>query len=114
MDNISHNTDSDGNPNVFNVEHDDNDRWLNTNWDNSDNHWNGNNRWVFLRRYYLHFSPYLGRVLFSWPFQPPSILPISSKVSESAPYFLLSSDLVSHKTISKILRVSVLRIANLT
>jgi len=56
MDNISHNTDSDGNPNVFNVEHDDNDRWLNTNWDNPDNHWNGNNRFVFRRRNSLRFS----------------------------------------------------------
>jgi hypothetical protein len=50
-DNTSHNTDSDGDPNVFNVEHDDNDRWLNTNYDNPDNVWNGNNRWVFVRRY---------------------------------------------------------------
>lgn len=48
------------------------------------------------------------------PFQPPSILPISSKGKDSAAYFLLSSDLASHSTISKILRVSVFLIANLT
>ncbi len=50
-------TDSNGNLNVFYVERNDNDQWLNTNYDNADNFWNGSNRWVFVRRYSLHFSP---------------------------------------------------------
>jgi len=48
-------TDSDGNLNVFNVEHDDDGLWLNANYANPDNHWNGDNRWVFRRRNSLHF-----------------------------------------------------------
>lgn len=51
-------TDSDGDLNVFNVErNDDGKQWLNGNNGNPDNFWNGNNRWVFLRRNSLHFSP---------------------------------------------------------
>lgn len=46
---IQYGVDSDGNPNVFNVEHDDNERWLNTNWTNPTNQWNPENVWVFLR-----------------------------------------------------------------
>ncbi len=48
------------------------------------------------------------------PFQPPSILPISSRGKDRAIYFLLSSDLVSQSTKSNILSVSVFLIANLT
>ena len=40
---------SDGNLNVFNVEHDDDGLWLNSNYDNPDNVWNAGNRWVFVR-----------------------------------------------------------------
>ena len=56
----------------------------------------------------LKFSPYLlGEFCFwSWPFQPPSIFPISSIFSERAIYFLLSSDLVSQSIIKNILSVS--------
>ncbi len=50
-------TDSNGNLNVFNVEHDNDERWLNGNNGNPDNFWNGNNRFVFVRRKSLHFSP---------------------------------------------------------
>ena len=42
--------DSDDNPNVFNVEHDDNGQWLNSNFDNPDNFWNADNTFVFARR----------------------------------------------------------------
>ena len=52
------NTDSDGNPNVFNVEcNDDGTLWLNTNWVNPDNTWNLDNRIVFRLRNSHHFSP---------------------------------------------------------
>mgnify|MGYP001258047401 CR=1 FL=1 len=47
---VSYNTDSDGDLKLFNVEHDDDGRWLNTNYDNPDNCWNADNRFVFLRR----------------------------------------------------------------
>ena len=48
-------TDSDGNPNVFNVErNDDGKRWLNTNWVNPNDQWNLDNRLVFrLRKFPL-------------------------------------------------------------
>ena len=79
----------------------------------------------FVFRNSLHFSLgfALGEFCFNWvccnclkiwPFQPPSILPISSILSESAIYLLSFSDLVSHKTISKTFNVSVFLIANLT
>ena len=51
IDGTSHATDSDGDLNVFNVErNDDGSQWLNSNYDNPDNVWNADNRWVFLRR----------------------------------------------------------------
>lgn len=46
-----HITDSDGNPNVFNVEHDDDGQYLNANYANPDNQWNADNVWVFGRNY---------------------------------------------------------------
>jgi hypothetical protein len=52
---ISYITDSNGNLKVFNVEHNDNGQWLNSNNGNPDNVWNAENRWVF-RRNYLYFS----------------------------------------------------------
>jgi len=48
-------SDSDGNLNVFNVEHDNDGRWLNSDNGNSDNFWSGGNRFVFARRNSLHF-----------------------------------------------------------
>lgn len=42
--------DPDGNPNVFNVERNDNGSWLNNNWANPDNRWNGDNQFVFRLR----------------------------------------------------------------
>ena len=42
-------SDSDGNLNIFKVEHNDNDLWLNGNNGNPDNFWNDNNRFVFVR-----------------------------------------------------------------
>ncbi len=44
-------SDSDGNPNVFNVKHnDDGDRWLNANYANPNDTWNLDNRIVFRLR----------------------------------------------------------------
>jgi len=101
-------TDSGGNLKVFNVEHNDNGQWLNSNNGNPDNVWNPDNQWVFvLPRNLLHFSPLWGEFCFcSWPLHPPSILPTSSIFTESAMYFLLSSDLVSQSIIRNILSVS--------
>lgn len=72
-------TDSDGNPNVFNVKrNDDGKRWLNANYANPENRWNLDNTIVFALRNSLHSLPvFIGRVSFCTPFiQPPSILPI--------------------------------------
>ena len=52
---VLHLTDSDGNLKVFNVERNEDGRWLNGNNGHPDNVWNGNNRWAF-RRNFLHFS----------------------------------------------------------
>ena len=66
MDGYLYKTDSNGNPNVFNVEHNSDDRWLNANNGNANNFWNPENRWVFVRRKSFCFSPRFlsGRVLF--------------------------------------------------
>ena len=53
-DGAPHKTDSDGNPNVFNVEHNDDGLWLNNNWAKPDNEWNPDNKFVFrLRNYFF-------------------------------------------------------------
>ena len=68
-----------------------------------------------LSRKSFHFSLnyLLGEFCFNiCPLQPPSIFPISSRYNERAIYFLLSKDLISHKTISIIFRVSSLRIVS--
>jgi len=49
-----HVTDSDGDLNVFEVEHNSDGRWLNSNNSKPDNVWNADNRWVFARRNALH------------------------------------------------------------
>jgi len=50
----------------------------------------------------------------SWPFQPPSILPTLSISTERVAYFVVSRDLDSQTIISSILIVSIFLIANLT
>ena len=66
---ISYITDSDGNPNVFNVKcNDDGTRWLNANWVNPDNEWNLDNEIVFRLRNSLHFSPVSASVRGSFVF----------------------------------------------
>ena len=49
----------------------------------------------------------------SWPFHPPSILPISSSGVDRIIYFLSSMELFSQRTMSNILSVSSFRIASL-
>ncbi len=110
-------TDSDGDLKVFNVEHNDNGQWLNSNNGNPANVWNPDNQWVFvLPRNLLHFSPILlGEFCFcNWPCHPPSILPTSSIFIDNATYFLLSRDLVSQSTMRSIFRVSSFLIARRT
>jgi hypothetical protein len=57
-------TDRDGDRNIFNVEHDSDDLWLNANNGHPDNVWNADNRFVFARRNYPRFSPSLGEFCF--------------------------------------------------
>ena len=55
MDGVAHKNDSDGNPNVFNVNrNDDGKAWLNDNWAKPDNKWNTDNEIIFrLRKCFL-------------------------------------------------------------
>ena len=57
-------TDSDGNPKVFNVERNVNGSWLNSNYGNAGNFWNGDNRWVFVLRNSLLLSRLFRESLF--------------------------------------------------
>mgnify|MGYP001570051067 CR=1 FL=1 len=114
MDGATHNPDADGNPNVFELErNDDGKLWLNNDWTKPDNRWNLDNRLSFRLRYFLPFSPRSGgaEFLVSCPCHPPSILPISSMGTDSEAYFLVSNDLLSQRTSSRSFIVSNLRIA---
>ena len=103
-------------PNIFNVEHDDDDLWLNYNYAFPGSVWDADFQWVFVRRYYLCFSPgHPGEFcLLSCPSQPPNIFPISSRGLDKAIYFLSSNDSVSHKIIKNTLSVSSFRMATFT
>lgn len=46
MDGVSYK--SDGNPNVLNVNRNDDGQWVNANWDNPGNQWNDNGAFTFL------------------------------------------------------------------
>jgi hypothetical protein len=52
---ISYN--SDGDPNLLNVNRNDNGSWLNTNYDNPDNQWNRDNGFAFAVSQLSFFSP---------------------------------------------------------
>jgi len=54
---------SDGDLKLFNVERNDDDLWLNSNYGNSDKFWNNDNRFVFLLPQIFLF-PVFWRVLF--------------------------------------------------
>lgn len=65
IDDASHNTDSDGNPNVFKLERNDDGLWLNDNWAKPDNEWNPNNKFVFrLRNSFLFRGLHVAVFLF--------------------------------------------------
>lgn len=116
-DGMMHVPDSDGNPNVFNLEHDDDGMWLNSNWYNPDDGVDHDNLWFARLRNFRYFSLDFisGEFCFvSCPFHPPSILPTSSSFSERCIYFLSSKDFVSHKIIRRTFMVSVFRIARRT
>ena len=74
-------------------------------------------------RHFLHFSFAFGGEFClsrasadfrSWPFHPPSIFPTSFILTERAMYFLLSTDFVSHNTVSNMLNVSIFFMAKRT
>ena len=46
IDDVSHDTDSDGNPNVFKLERNDDGLWLNDNWAKPDNEWRPGHEFV--------------------------------------------------------------------
>ena len=100
MDGVLYITDSDGNLKLFNVNHDDNGRWLNSNYGNPENVWNGDNQFVFC--YSLHSPPQCGGVSFySCLINPPKIFPTSFNLFERIIYFLLSKALISQEICKK-------------
>jgi hypothetical protein len=64
MDDISRN--SDGNPNLLNANANDEDPWLNTNYDHPDNQWNAKNGFVFGASATLFISPLPSERSFVW------------------------------------------------
>jgi len=106
--------DANGNPQALNLWSNDDKRKLNLNYCKLQNRWNRN--CVFARRNLFHFSPYLlGEFCFcSWPYQPPSILPISSIFTDRAIYLLSSRDFVSQSIIKNTFNVSTFLIAKRT
>lgn len=52
---MPYDTDQGGNPNVFNLERNDDGLWLNNNWAKPGNEWNPDNEFVFRFRNYLLF-----------------------------------------------------------
>ena len=64
-DDVPHNTDSDGNPNVFKLERNGGGLWLNDNWAKPDNEWNPDNKFVFrLRNSFLFRGLHVAVFLF--------------------------------------------------
>lgn len=68
-DGIAHKTDRDGNPNVFNLNFNDEQLKLNTNNAKPDKHWNDNNKFVFRVRKSFLFRTRKGVVFSFWIFQ---------------------------------------------
>ena len=88
MDGVAHKTDSDGNPNVFNLNENGDQLKFNGNNAKPDNKWNSDNKFVFRFRKSFLFRAYNVRFfffkLFRLFFQPPSILPISSDFTDTS------------------------------
>lgn len=105
---------SDGDSKLLNANRNDDDSWLNTNYDNHDNKWNRSNGFAFVVSQVSQKLPYLLIEEFCFiicPSQPPSMRPISSIFSDIIKYFLLSSDLVSQSIRNSSFKVSVFLIA---
>lgn len=67
----------------------------------------------FLANLFISLSNYLREFCFNiCPFQPPNIFPASSNFIESARYFLLSKDFVSHRINNRTFKVSNFLIEN--
>lgn len=82
IDGASHNTNSDGNPNVFKLKQSDDGLWLNDNWAKPDNEWNPDNKFVFrLRNYFLSATLHVAVFLFR-------IVQIFLPAAEHLPHFL--------------------------
>ena len=62
-----HKTDSNGNPNVFKLDRNDDGLWLNNNWANPDNTWNPKNEFVFSLRKKVFSALLIGAVFLFWP-----------------------------------------------
>ena len=101
---------SDGDFKLLDVNRNDDGSWLDAFYGKSDNKWNRSNGFVFvvsqLSSFLLYF-PVEEFCFMSWPFQPPSIRPISSIFSEIIKYLLLSSDFVSQSIRNSNFKVSV-------
>jgi hypothetical protein len=64
-----HKTDSNGNPNVFKLDRNDDGLWLNNNWANPDNTWNPKNEFVFSLRKKVFSALLMGAVFLYWIIQ---------------------------------------------
>ncbi len=89
IDGVSYGTDANGDLNVFNVEHDDDGLWLNSNNGNPNTLYNPDNRFVCLvPRNYPCFSPPSAESFRSWRNQLPSCLPIFTNCLERIAYWV--------------------------
>jgi hypothetical protein len=106
--------DPDGNPNVFKLNRDGDDLWLEGNWANPENQWNPNNEFVFRLRKYFLFRDYNARFFFLGLvrlfFHPPNILPTSSSLSAISSKCWFEISFPSHATDTRNLSVSSVRI----
>ena len=106
-------SDPDGNPNVFKLNRDGDDLWLNNNWANPENQWNSNNEFVFRTRKCLLFRDYNARFFF-WKMErlfshPPNIFPTSSSLVATSSKCLFEISFPSHATDTRNLSVSSVR-----
>ncbi len=107
--------DRNGNPRIWNVNrNDDGDTWLNDNNGHDDNTWDPDNEFVFSNSFIIsknqHYDVGFLIALFTCPYHPPSILPISSSGTLTCAYALCEIDLFSHNIIINTFNVSSFRI----
>jgi len=95
-------TDSDGDLKVFNIEHDDNGQWLNSNNGNPNTLYNPDNQFVcVIPRNYPCFSPSSAESFCNCFNQPPSCLPSTNSCLESMAYWVLLMTCISQASRSK-------------